>query len=104
MTTLKNAGCDIVFLSTSVRDTIITVATAKKLGFEPIFVTGMVPYMDAVAGAAGGAMQNLYLVAPFVYESALMPKVKPSGFSKPMKPLTARQWNRRRSLATSLPI
>jgi branched-chain amino acid transport system substrate-binding protein len=69
VTTLKNAGCDIVFLSTSVRDTIITVATSKKLGFEPIFVTGMVPYMDAVAGAAGGAMQNLYLVAPFVYQS-----------------------------------
>jgi branched-chain amino acid transport system substrate-binding protein len=68
--TLKNAGCDIVFLATSVRDTIITVATAKKLGFEPIFVTGMVPYMDAVAGAAGGAMQDLYLVSPFVYKNA----------------------------------
>lgn len=70
VTTLKNAGCDIVFLTTSVRDTIITVATAKKLGFEPIFVTGMVPYMDAVAGAAGGAMQDLHLVSPFVYENA----------------------------------
>lgn len=70
VTTLKNAGCDIVFLSTSVRDTIITVATAKKLGFTPIFVTGMVPYMDAVAGAAGGAMEGLYLVSPFVYENA----------------------------------
>lgn len=70
VTTLKNAGCDIVFLSTSVRDTIITVATAKKLGFEPIFVTSMVPYMDAVAGAAGGAMQDLHLVSPFVYEYA----------------------------------
>jgi len=70
VTTLKNAGCDIVFLATSVRDTIITVATAKKLGFEPIFVTGMVPYMDAVAGAAGGAMQDLHLVSPFVYENA----------------------------------
>lgn len=70
VTTLKNAGCDIVFLATSVRDTIITVATAKKLGFEPIFVTGMIPYMDAVAGAAGGAMQDLHLVSPFVYENA----------------------------------
>jgi branched-chain amino acid transport system substrate-binding protein len=70
VTTLKNAGCDIVFLATSVRDTIITVATAKKLGFEPIFVTGMLPYMDAVAGAAGGAMQDLHLVSPFVYENA----------------------------------
>ena len=70
VTTLKNAGCDIVFLTTSVRDTIITVATAKKLGFEPIFVTGMIPYMDAVAGAAGGAMQDLHLVSPFVYENA----------------------------------
>ena len=70
VTTLKNAGCDIVFLSTSVRDTIITVATAKKLGFTPTFVTGMVPYMDAVAGAAGGAIQDLHLVSPFVYENA----------------------------------
>jgi len=67
VTTLKNAGCDIVFNAGSVKDTILTVATSKKLGFEPIFVTGMIPYMDAVAKAADGAMEGLYLVSPFVF-------------------------------------
>ena len=66
VTTLKNAGCDIVFLSTAVGDTIRIVATAKKLGFEPTFVASMVPYMDAVAQAADGAMEGLHLVSPFV--------------------------------------
>ena len=67
VTTLKNAECDIVFLAGGVRDAILIVATAKKLGFEPTFVTGMVPYMDAVAAAADGAMEDLYLVSPFVF-------------------------------------
>lgn len=70
VTTLKNANCDIVFLATSVGDTIRIVATSKKLGFEPTFVASMVPYMDAVAGAADGAMEGLYLVSPFVYADA----------------------------------
>ena len=70
VTTLKNAGCDIVFLSTGVGDTIRIVATAKKLGFEPTFVASMVPYMDAVAQAADGAMEGLHLVSPFVYAEA----------------------------------
>jgi len=65
VTTLKNAGCDIVFNAGSVKDTILTVATSKKLGFEPIFVTGMVPYMDAVAKAdvfrlTGGSRQKYF--------------------------------------------
>ena len=67
VTTLKNANCDIVFLSTGVGDTIRIVATAKKLGFQPTFVGGMVPYMDAVAQAGEGAMEGLYLVSPFVF-------------------------------------
>ena len=70
VTTLKNAGCDIVFLSTGVGDTIRIVATAKKLGFEPTFVASMVPYMDAVAQAGEGAMEGLHLVSPFVYAEA----------------------------------
>lgn len=70
VTTLKNANCDIVFLNTGVRDTILIVATSRKLGFNPIFVTGLVPYMDAVASAADGAINGLYLVSPVVYATA----------------------------------
>lgn len=70
VTTLKNANCDIVFLAGSVKDSILIVATSRKMGFDPIFVTGMVPYMDAVAEAAEGAMNGLYLVSPFVYADA----------------------------------
>lgn len=70
VTTLKSAGCDIVFLAGGVRDSILVVATSKKLGFEPTFVTGMVSYMDAVATAADGAMDGLYLVSPFVFANA----------------------------------
>lgn len=70
VTTLKNADCDIVFLNTGVRDTILIVATSRKLGFNPIFVTGFAPYMDAVASAADGAMDGLYLVSPVVYATA----------------------------------
>ena len=70
VTTLKNAGCDIVFLAGGVRDTISIVATSRNVGFDPIFVTGMVPYMDAVAEAAEGAMNGLYLVSPFLYADA----------------------------------
>jgi branched-chain amino acid transport system substrate-binding protein len=70
VTTLRNAGCDIIFLSTGVRDTILLVATANRLGWSPTFVTGMVAYMDAVAEAADGAMEGLHLVSPFVYLKA----------------------------------
>jgi len=59
-TKIKNSGCDLVVFGTAVKDTIILHSTLKKLGWDKLAVTSMVPYMPLVAKAGEGAMNGLY--------------------------------------------
>ncbi|MEK6194971.1 MAG: ABC transporter substrate-binding protein, partial [Deltaproteobacteria bacterium] len=53
------SGCDLVVFGTAVKDTIILYSTLKKLGWDKLAVTSMVPYMPLVAKAGEGTMNGL---------------------------------------------
>lgn len=63
-TAIRNAGCDMVYLGTTGRDTIGLYTTLRQLGFTGPMVGNMVSYLPVVAQAAGGAMEGLYVVSP----------------------------------------
>ena len=57
---MKAAGCEMVVLGTIIRETIGTIATAKKSGFNPIFVGSSAAYTDLIHKLGGPAMDGLY--------------------------------------------
>lgn len=63
-TAIKNAGCDLVYLGTTIKDTIALYTTLRSLGFEGPIVGNMVSYIPVVAEAANGAMNGYYAVSP----------------------------------------
>src|SRR3989475_5820893 len=61
ITKLKTAGCDLVVFGTSVRDTIVPYATARKIGWSDVDFFGSTASYDLfVAAAQGGATEGLY--------------------------------------------
>lgn len=63
-TAIKNAGCDMVYLGTTIKDTIALYTTLRNLGYEGPIVGNMVSYVPVVAQAASGAMDGYYAVSP----------------------------------------
>lgn len=63
-TAIKNAGCDMVYLGTTIKDTIALYTTLRNLGYEGPIVGNMVSYVPVVAQAANGAMDGYYAVSP----------------------------------------
>ena len=58
---MKAAGCDFVLLGTVIRETIGTLAEAKKTGFAPTFLGSVACYTDLIHKLGGGkAMDGLY--------------------------------------------
>lgn len=58
---LREAGCDIVALALGVRQTIIAVATAKKLGWTDVtFIGSSAGYHEAIAAQPGGITDGYY--------------------------------------------
>jgi branched-chain amino acid transport system substrate-binding protein len=58
---MKAAGCDVVVLGTIIRETIGTIAEAKKTGFAPTFMGSSAAYTDLIHKLGGGkAMDGLY--------------------------------------------
>jgi branched-chain amino acid transport system substrate-binding protein len=67
---LKSAGCDLVVMGSIIRDSIQSVGTAKKLGWnEVMFVGTAASYDPIVAAAPGGVMDGFYSGTgmPFAY-------------------------------------
>ncbi|MEZ5808817.1 MAG: ABC transporter substrate-binding protein [Zhengella sp.] len=61
LTKLKDAGCDIVATALGVRQTIIAVATAKKLGWNDVsFLGSSAAYHEAIASQPGGITDGYY--------------------------------------------
>jgi branched-chain amino acid transport system substrate-binding protein len=56
---MKNANCDLVVMGTIIRETIGTVATGRKLGFNPEFIGTTASY-DGIIAKLGGAAVNGY--------------------------------------------
>src|SRR5262249_24043020 len=51
---LRDAGCDLVVMGTIVRDTILIIATAKKMGWNIDMMGQIAAYDSAIADAPGG--------------------------------------------------
>ncbi|MCB1383537.1 MAG: ABC transporter substrate-binding protein [Notoacmeibacter sp.] len=64
LTKLKEAGCDIVATALGVRQTIVAVATAKKLGWTDVtFIGSSAAYHEAIASQPGGITEGYYAAA-----------------------------------------
>ncbi|MDR6861129.1 ABC transporter substrate-binding protein [Variovorax guangxiensis] len=57
---LKAASCDMVILGTIVRETVGAVVEARKIGFNPVFLTHVGAYSDVTARLGGKAMDGLF--------------------------------------------
>ncbi|HEY9068334.1 MAG TPA: ABC transporter substrate-binding protein [Burkholderiaceae bacterium] len=57
---MKAAGCDFVVLGTIIRETIGTIAEARKTGFAPTFLGSSAAYTDLIHKLGGKAMDGLY--------------------------------------------
>lgn len=60
MQKLAAAQCDFVVLGTIIRETVGTIATARKLGFNPTFMGSSALYTDLIHKLGGPAMNGLY--------------------------------------------
>src|SRR5450830_959095 len=57
---MKAADCELVVLGTIIRETIGTIATARKLGYNPVFLGSSAAYTDLIHILGGKAMDGLY--------------------------------------------
>ncbi len=56
---LRDAGCDVVFMGTVYRDTVLILEAARKMGWDDVdFVGNDVTYGDVVAGIPSGAAEG----------------------------------------------
>jgi branched-chain amino acid transport system substrate-binding protein len=67
VTRLKEAGCDLVCMGTIVKDTIIILQTAHKMGYDADFCGQFASYSTAVAEAPGEPAEGFYSMSPGVY-------------------------------------
>ncbi len=56
----KAAGCELVTLGTIIRETIGTIGTARKMGYNPVFLGSAAAYSELIPKLAGKAMDGLY--------------------------------------------
>lgn len=57
---LKASECDMVVLGTIIRETIGGIGTARKLGYNPVFLGSSAAYTDLIHKLGGKAMDGLY--------------------------------------------
>jgi branched-chain amino acid transport system substrate-binding protein len=57
---MKAADCEMVVLGTIIRETIGTIGTSRKLGFNPVFLGSSAAYTDLIHKLGGPAMNGLY--------------------------------------------
>ena len=58
---MKAAGCDLVVMGTTPRETIGTMAEARKSGFNATFLSSAAAYINAVPKLGGAAVEGLYM-------------------------------------------
>jgi len=64
LTKLRESGCDVVAVALGVRQVIITVATAKKLGWNDVtFIGSSAGFHEAIAAQPGGITDGYYAAA-----------------------------------------
>jgi branched-chain amino acid transport system substrate-binding protein len=64
VTSIKNSGCEFLFLGPFIKDAILLYTAARDAGWEGAIVGNMVPYLPEIPAAANGGMEGFYAVAP----------------------------------------
>jgi branched-chain amino acid transport system substrate-binding protein len=64
---LREANCDLVVLGTIVRDTVLIISTARKLGWNVDMMGQIAAYDTAIAEAPGGVGEGFYSMTPSMY-------------------------------------
>ncbi|MFO1025244.1 MAG: ABC transporter substrate-binding protein [Acetobacteraceae bacterium] len=64
---LKEAGCEMVAMGTIVKDTVIILQTARKMGWSPDFCGQFATYSTAVAEAPGEPAEGFFSMSPGLY-------------------------------------
>ena len=74
---LRDANCDMIVLGSIVKDTVLILQTAHKMGWNPIFMGNFATYSTAVAEAPGAPAEGFYSMspAPFRYPDDPRPSV-----------------------------
>ena len=57
---MQSSGCDLIVMGTIIRETIGTIGTARKLGYNPTFMASSAGYTDLIHKLGGAAMNGLY--------------------------------------------
>ncbi|MBK6296355.1 MAG: ABC transporter substrate-binding protein [Rhodoferax sp.] len=57
---MQAGGCDMIVLGTVIRETIGAIGTARKLGYNPVFLGSSAAYTDLIHKLGGKAMDGLY--------------------------------------------
>ena len=75
---MQASGCELVVLGTIIRETIGTIGTARKMGFNPIFMGSSASYTDIIPKIGGKAMDGYYatMTAQFPYADDASPAVR----------------------------
>ncbi|MCG8692317.1 MAG: ABC transporter substrate-binding protein [Minwuiales bacterium] len=75
----RDAGCDLLTMGTIIRDVILPMATARKMGWNEVeFLTSIASYDAIVASAKGGATEGLYAMTylQMPYEDSEIPTTR----------------------------
>jgi branched-chain amino acid transport system substrate-binding protein len=57
---MKASNCDMVVMGTIIRETIGTMAEARKTGFNPVFIASFAAYSDLIHKLGGKAVEGFY--------------------------------------------
>jgi branched-chain amino acid transport system substrate-binding protein len=82
---MHDAGCDLIVMGTIVRDTIIILQTARKIGWDVEFCGNFATYSTAVAEAPSGAAEGFYSMSPAVYRYRDDPRPAVRAFAERFK-------------------
>jgi branched-chain amino acid transport system substrate-binding protein len=64
---LRDANCDMIVLGSIVKDTVLILQTAHKMGWSPVFMGNFATYSTAVAEAPGAPAEGFYSMSPAPY-------------------------------------
>ena len=75
---MQASGCEMVVLGTIIRETIGTIGTARKMGYNPIFLGSSAAYTDIIHKVGGKAMDGFYttMTGQFPYMDDPSPQVR----------------------------
>ena len=57
---MQSSGCEMIVMGTIIRETIGTIGTSRKLGYNPVFLGSSAAYTDLIHKIGGKAMDGLY--------------------------------------------